>query len=67
MGSCEIRFSQKQDYHVLNPLPFLFLDQLAETKVLSTYVQPDKKTCANISHEFYEFHEGSQQNLAFVR
>jgi hypothetical protein len=32
MGSCEIRFGQKQDYHVLNPLPSLYPNQLAETK-----------------------------------
>ena len=33
MGSCEICFGQKQDYHVLNPLPSFYPDQLAETKV----------------------------------
>ncbi len=33
MGFCEIVFLTKQDYHVLNPLPFLFTSQLAETKV----------------------------------
>ena len=34
MGSCEIRFGQKQDYHVLNPLPSLYPNQLAETKAV---------------------------------
>ena len=33
MGSCEIRFLVKQDYHILNPLPSLFHMHLAETKV----------------------------------
>jgi hypothetical protein len=33
MGSCEICFPQKQDYHVLNPLPSFYPVQLAETKV----------------------------------
>jgi hypothetical protein len=33
MGSCEIRFGQKQDYHVLNPLPSLYPNQLAETSL----------------------------------
>ena len=37
MGSCEIRFGQKQDYHVLNPLPSLFVIQLAETKVKALF------------------------------
>lgn len=32
MGSCEIRFLVKQDYHILNPLPSLFHMHLAETK-----------------------------------
>jgi hypothetical protein len=40
MGSCEIRFRQKQDYHVLNPLPPFYPDQLAETKVkLGIYLE----------------------------
>jgi hypothetical protein len=40
MGSCEIRFGQKQDYHVLNPLPSLYPSQLAETKVQrNIYIQ----------------------------
>jgi len=42
MGSCEIRFGQKQDYHVLNPLPSLFAIQLAETK--------EKVKCKNAIH-----------------
>jgi hypothetical protein len=37
MGSCEIRFGQKQDYHVLNPLPSLYPNQLAETKVYQEF------------------------------
>jgi hypothetical protein len=37
MGSCEIRFRQKQDYHVLNPLPPFYPNQLAETKVIDNY------------------------------
>jgi hypothetical protein len=33
MGSCEICFGQKQDYHALNPLPLFYPNTLAETKV----------------------------------
>jgi hypothetical protein len=38
MGSCEIFFRQKQDYHILNPLPLFYPHQLAETKVLKDSV-----------------------------
>lgn len=38
MGSCEIRFGQKQDYHVLNPLPPFYPNQLAETKVYRDFI-----------------------------
>ena len=32
MGSCEICFGQRQDYHVLSPLPLFYSDDLAESK-----------------------------------